>query len=113
LLTFGWVHRAAGILGAEGVGGQAVRQRLSGLLGAMARQRTRAGALADQGGDVQPELVSGQRQCAFGLRPVGVLVGRAGGVMAAADGQVEPGDAGQSVKRGGAWATLFAAAPGR
>lgn len=46
VLAFGWVHRAAGILGAEGVGGQAVRQRLGGLLGAMARHRARAGALA-------------------------------------------------------------------
>jgi hypothetical protein len=46
VLAFGWVHRAAGILGAEGVGGRAVRQRLGGLLGAMARHRTRAGALA-------------------------------------------------------------------
>lgn len=46
VLTFGWVHRAAGILGVEGAGGRAVRQRLSGLLGAMARQRTRAGPLA-------------------------------------------------------------------
>jgi hypothetical protein len=46
VLAFGWVHRAAGILGVEGVGGRAVRQRLGGLLGAMARHRTRAGALA-------------------------------------------------------------------
>ena len=46
VLAFGWVHRAAGILGAEGAGGRAVRQQLGGLLGAMARHRTRAGALA-------------------------------------------------------------------
>jgi hypothetical protein len=46
VLAFGWVHRAAGILDAEGVGGRAVRQRLGGLLGVMARHRTRAGALA-------------------------------------------------------------------
>ena len=46
VLAFGWVHRATGILGVEGVGGRAVRQRLGGLLGAMARHRTRAGALA-------------------------------------------------------------------
>jgi hypothetical protein len=46
VLAFGWVHRAAGILGAEEVGGRAVRQRLGGLLGAMARHRARAGALA-------------------------------------------------------------------
>jgi hypothetical protein len=45
-LAFGWVHRAAGILGAEGVGGRAARRRLGGLLGAMARHRSRAGALA-------------------------------------------------------------------
>jgi hypothetical protein len=46
VLAFGWVHRAAGILGAEGAGGQAVRRRLGGLLGAMARHRARAGSLA-------------------------------------------------------------------
>jgi hypothetical protein len=46
VLAFGWVHRAAGILGAGGGGGRAVRQRLGGLLGAMARHRARAGALA-------------------------------------------------------------------
>jgi len=46
VLAFGWVHRAAGILGAEGVVGRAVRQRLGGLLGAMARHRACAGALA-------------------------------------------------------------------
>jgi hypothetical protein len=46
VLTFGWVHRAAGILGAEGVGGAQVRRRLGGLLGAVARHRQRAGRLA-------------------------------------------------------------------
>ena len=46
VLAFGWVHRAAGIFGAAGVGGRAVRQRLGGLLGAMARHGARAGALA-------------------------------------------------------------------
>ncbi len=46
MLAFGWVHRAASVLGAEGVGGAQVRQRLGGLLGAMARQRHRAGRLA-------------------------------------------------------------------
>jgi hypothetical protein len=40
------VHRAASILGAEGVGGAAVRRRLGGLLGAMARHRGKAGRLA-------------------------------------------------------------------
>jgi hypothetical protein len=46
LLAFGWVQRAAGIPGAEGVGGAQVRRRLGGLLGAMARHRHRAGRLA-------------------------------------------------------------------
>jgi hypothetical protein len=45
VLAFGWVQRAAGILGAEGACGRALRRRLGGLLGAMARHRTRAGAL--------------------------------------------------------------------
>lgn len=46
VVAFGWVHRAAQALGAEGVSGRAVRQRLGGLLGAMARHRRRAGRLA-------------------------------------------------------------------
>jgi hypothetical protein len=46
VLAFGWVHRAAGILGAEGARGAQVRRRLGGLLGAMARHRHRAGRLA-------------------------------------------------------------------
>jgi hypothetical protein len=46
VLAFGWVYRAAGILGAEGVGAAQVRRRLGGLLGAMARHRQRAGRLA-------------------------------------------------------------------
>ncbi len=45
-LAFGWVHRAAGILGAEGASGAQVRRRLGGLLGAMARHRQQAGRLA-------------------------------------------------------------------
>jgi hypothetical protein len=45
-LAFGWVHKAAGILGTEGAAGAAVRKRLGGLLGAMARHRERAGRLA-------------------------------------------------------------------
>jgi hypothetical protein len=40
------VHRAAHILGAEGVSGAAVRGRLAGLLGAMRRHRGAAGDLA-------------------------------------------------------------------
>jgi len=39
MLAFGWVHRAAHILGQEGVGGAAVRDQLGGLLGAMRRHR--------------------------------------------------------------------------
>ena len=44
--AFGWVHRAAGILGASGSAGAAVRRRLSGLLGAMGRHGGAAGRLA-------------------------------------------------------------------
>jgi hypothetical protein len=45
-LAFGWVHRAAHILGQEGVNGATVRGQLSGLLGAMKRHRAAAGDLA-------------------------------------------------------------------
>jgi hypothetical protein len=45
-LAFGWVHKAAGILGAEGARGSGIRRRLGGLLGAMAKHRGRAGRLA-------------------------------------------------------------------
>jgi hypothetical protein len=45
-LAFGWVHRAASILGAE-AGGAVVRRRLGGLLGAMSRYRGCAGALRE------------------------------------------------------------------
>ena len=48
-LAFGWVHRAAHILGQEGLGGAAVRDQLGGLLGAMARHR---GAVGELGGAV-------------------------------------------------------------
>jgi hypothetical protein len=45
-VAFAWVHQAARILGAEQASGAEVRRRLGGLLGAMARHRRRAGALA-------------------------------------------------------------------
>jgi hypothetical protein len=45
LLAFGWVHRAAHLLGQDGVGGAAVRNQLSGLLGAMRRHRDTVGDL--------------------------------------------------------------------
>jgi hypothetical protein len=45
-LAFGWVHRAAHILGQDGLGGAAVRGQLGGLLGAMRRHRGSVGALA-------------------------------------------------------------------
>ena len=38
-LAFGWVHRAAHILGQDGLSGAAVRSQLGGLLGAMRRHR--------------------------------------------------------------------------
>jgi hypothetical protein len=44
-LAFGWVHKAASILGAAGAPAAAVRQRLAGLLGALSRYRGRVGAL--------------------------------------------------------------------
>lgn len=44
-LAFGWVHRAAHILGQDGLGAGAVRRRLSGLLGAMRRHRDAVGEL--------------------------------------------------------------------
>ena len=45
-LAFGWVHRAAHLLGQDGATGAAVRGQLSGLLGAMRRHRASAGDLA-------------------------------------------------------------------
>jgi hypothetical protein len=45
MLAFGWVHRAAHVLGQDGVGGAAVRDRMAGLLGAMRRHRESVGAL--------------------------------------------------------------------
>jgi hypothetical protein len=44
-LAFGWVHRAAHILGQEGLSRAVVRNRLSGLLGAMRRHRESVGEL--------------------------------------------------------------------
>jgi hypothetical protein len=44
-VAFGWVHRAAHVLGLENVAGADVRRRLGGLLGAMARHRASAGNL--------------------------------------------------------------------
>ena len=45
MLAFGWVHRAAHLLGQEGVSGAAVRDQLGGLLGAMRRHRGSVGGL--------------------------------------------------------------------
>ena len=50
---------------------------------------------ADECDDVEPELVPGEREAALGLGPVRPLVVGATGVAAPADGQVEPGDAGE------------------
>ncbi len=44
-LAFGWVHRAAHILGQVGCAGAVVRNRLAGLLGAMRRHRESVGEL--------------------------------------------------------------------
>jgi len=45
-VAFGWVHRAAHLLGQEGRSGAAIRGQLGGLLGAVARHRASAGPLA-------------------------------------------------------------------
>ncbi len=45
-LAFGWVHRAAHILGQDGLGGAAVRGQLGGLLGSMRRHRASVEELA-------------------------------------------------------------------
>ena len=45
-VAYGWVHRAARVLGAEEADGPAARARLGGLLGAMARHSGRVGELA-------------------------------------------------------------------
>ena len=45
-LAFGWVHRAAHILGQDGLSGTVVRSQLGGLLGAMRRHRASVGELA-------------------------------------------------------------------
>jgi hypothetical protein len=44
-MAFAWVHRAAHLLGAEGKPAGAVRARMAGLLGAMARHSEKAGRL--------------------------------------------------------------------
>lgn len=46
-LAFGWVHRAAHILGQVELGAAAVRAQLGGLLGAMTRHRESVGALGE------------------------------------------------------------------
>jgi hypothetical protein len=45
-LAFAWVHLAAHILGTEGIDAATARKRLGGLLGAMARHRSKVGGLA-------------------------------------------------------------------
>jgi hypothetical protein len=45
-VAFGWVHRAAHILGQGGASGDQVRRQLGGVLGAMTRHRASAGPLA-------------------------------------------------------------------
>jgi hypothetical protein len=44
-MAFGWVHRAAHILGQDELGGLAIRTQLGGLLGAMRRHRAAVGEL--------------------------------------------------------------------
>jgi hypothetical protein len=43
-LAFGWVHLAAHILGSAGSDAATARQRLGGLLGAMARHKDKVGS---------------------------------------------------------------------
>lgn len=45
-VAFGWVHRAAHVLGQEEASGVSVRRQLGGLLGAMTAHRASAGSLA-------------------------------------------------------------------
>jgi hypothetical protein len=45
-VAFGWVHRAAHILGREEASGESIRRQLGGLLGAMTAHRASAGSLA-------------------------------------------------------------------
>jgi len=45
-IAFGWVHRAAHLLGQDAGDGEQVRRRLGGLLGAMTGHRDQAGPLA-------------------------------------------------------------------
>jgi len=45
MLAFGWVHRAAHLLGQTDRGGAAVRSQMAGLLGAMRRHRDTVGDL--------------------------------------------------------------------
>src|SRR5438128_12437975 len=44
--AFGWVHRAAHVLGTAGIKAATARRQLGGLLGAMTRHRVAAGDLA-------------------------------------------------------------------
>lgn len=44
-MAFGWVHRAAHVLGQEGTSGARIRRQLSGLLGAMKHHRAKVLAL--------------------------------------------------------------------
>ena len=46
VVAFGWVHRAAHLLGRDGYSGEQVRRQLGGLLGAMTRHRSSAGSLS-------------------------------------------------------------------
>ena len=46
VVAFGWVHRAAHILGQDGCSAEQVRRQLGGLLGGMRRHRALAGSLA-------------------------------------------------------------------
>jgi hypothetical protein len=46
-MMFGWVRQAAHILGTEDIDAGTARRQLGGLLGAMARHRTRVGDLGD------------------------------------------------------------------
>ena len=45
--AFGWVHRAAHVLGLEETAGSVIRRQLGGLLGAMTTHRGSVGALSD------------------------------------------------------------------
>src|SRR5262249_11580149 len=90
-------HRQQLVVAVQQVGDGALAdgQPAAGAVGVDRGHRAAKGVAegADQGDDVEPELVAGQGEAALGLGAVGPVVGGAAGVAAAADGEVQPGEA--------------------